>query len=428
MTPEGLPVLYLSLRSDLTRGGQHSLLHLIENLDRTRYMPYVVAPEPGSFSRKLFLMGVPVYDCPLPHLNLSSIPALCKASRRLSSIINEVKPVIIHADAPRNTHLAALAKPVRTKLVILRNALRRKMESCIDNKDRCKTRCGCSSDKVQRCMEFIQSTPPPKLVTHLRVANYDGLSDRLLAAETDGFIAISHGVAERFTRFPQPIPRKIRVVYNGVDIHSFTPVARKEKQELRKEFNLPDDKPVVAFLAGFVPFKRHDFFLDIWSKIVEKSGGAFLAMAGHGPEEGRAKVEERIRKEGLQDTARVLPFVDKPERLLNACDMLVLPSDKNREEGFGRVVIEANACGLPVVASNIAGTREAVKHGETGFLRAPEDKRGWIDSVSMLLYDRTLREKMGANGRKWAVEKFSLELHAEDVMRYYDDLLAGEIG
>lgn len=151
-------------------------------------------------------------------------------------------------------------------------------------------------------------------------------------------------------------------------------------------------------------------------------------MAGHGPADGRKRIEKRVEHEGLTGFARVLPFVSEPQKLLNACDILILPSDKNREEGFGRVVIEANACGLPVVASDIAGTREAVDHGETGFLRAPDDVNGWINSVSMLLTDENLRKRMGNKGRDWAEKKFSLELHAQEVMRFYDELLAGDIG
>lgn len=428
MVDGSLPVLYLSLRSDMTRGGQHSLLHLIEKLDRTRYSPYVVAPGEGPFTEELAAIKVPSFDCPLPHLNLSSLGDLRNASRQMASIIREVKPVIIHGDAPRNTHLAALAQPFRSASVILRNALRRHMESCCSTKRYRGHSSHCSSKCFSRVQEALKMTPPPKLITHLRVANYDGFSDRLLAAETDAFISISHGVAERFTCFPQPIPRKIRIIYNAVDIHRFNTVSEEEKQKLRKEFQLPLDKPIVAFLAGFVPFKRHDFFLDLWPQILENTGGAFLAMAGHGPADGRKRIEKRVEHEGLTGFARVLPFVSEPQKLLNACDILILPSDKNREEGFGRVVIEANACGLPVVASDIAGTREAVDHGETGFLRAPDDVNGWINSVSMLLTDENLRKRMGNKGRDWAEKKFSLELHAQEVMRFYDELLAGDIG
>lgn len=375
-----IKVLYLSLKSDMTRGGQRSLFHLVQHLDRQVCQPAVVAPETGELSRELFKIKVPSYDCPWPKLRTKELIHSPSSILRLRSILNEFEPDIIHADAPRNTHAAAAARI---------------------------------------------GLHPSKLIVHLRVANYDGLSDRFLAAETDGMIAISRGVAQRFAAFPMQIQEKMTIIYNGVDIHRFKPASQRTRNRFRKMFDIPESIPVVAFLAGYVPFKRHDFLLDLWPRVLQ-SQDALLLLAGAGPEEGKKLIERRVNNEGLASSVRILPFVSQPEALIAASDVLVLPSSDSREEGFGRVVIEAAACGIPSVASDIPGTREAILHGKTGFLVDPHDTRNWVEILSALLKDPLKRHEIGSRGRQWAVDRFSLERHAMEVQKYYQRLLQGE--
>ncbi|HEB83744.1 MAG TPA: glycosyltransferase family 1 protein [Bacteroidetes bacterium] len=383
MSLEGRPgphrVLYLSLLPDLSRGGQNSLLNLLGALDRSRVQPALVTPAEGALAQACRRRNIPVFIVPWPRSIVRAPGSLPRTLLRLSRVIRAFRPDIIHADAPRNAHLAAL---VRGRA---------------------------------------------KLVAHLRVADPDGFSDRLLSWEADALVAVSRGTALRFEGYPEARKRKLHLIYNAVDIERFHPVEPAEKVKLREEFTLPIDRPVVGFIAGFIPMKRHAFLLELWGDVVESAGLALLALLGRGSEDAIDRLKEIIRRRGIENSVRFLPFVERPERFYPACDLVVLPSGvvDGETEGFPRVVIEAGACGVPAVVSDLPGTNEGVDHGRSGLALPPEDSGAWASELSELLLHPERREAMGRAARQYIVEHFSLNRHAEAVMNLYDELASG---
>ncbi len=367
-----VPILYLSTKPDLSRGGQRSLLHLIQHLDRDRFSPHVVVPEPGPLSRELFHREVAVYSLDWPPFSPRHPLRLFRGALALRQIIRDVRPAVIHADAPRNCHLAAWVRG------------------------------------------------QAKLVMHLRVNTPDGFSDKLLAQEADRLIAVTQAVSGRFTHLPVALP-KLRIIYNAVDTKLFKPAATKaEKLEIRKTFDLPRKKVLVGFLAGFVPLKRHDFLLDLWKDVLERAPDICLVLAGDQPVEERERLARRIEDEGLSRWVKMIGFVDDPEKLLPGLDFVVLPST---EEGFGRVLIEGAACGLPAVASDIPGVNEAVYREHTGVLVPLEDRKAWVVALSEMANDSDRRERMGNAALKYVLNHFTLENQATQIMAMYDKLL-----
>jgi len=367
-------ILYLSLHGDLARGGQRSLLHLLQNLDYTQFYAGLVVPCYGNLAEEASSLGLKVYESSWEHSISRSLLKTPAVILRLHRIIQDFKPNIIHADAPRNTHFAALVKG------------------------------------------------KAKLLVHLRVANFDRFSDRLLAAETDAMIAVSRGAAGRFLRYPEHVRRKVHVIHNGVDIKRFHPVSERERGEIRNRYELPADRPLVGFLAGFVPFKRHDFLLDLWGRVIAQAGMVTLALAGQGRESERRRLQRRVETEGLSDSVRFLPFLEKPEEFLPGCDLLVLPSADTREEGFPRVLIEAGACGVPAIASDVAGVREGVDAGKSGFRVPPNNSEIWIERLVELLTHPEKRRQMGDYARSWVANRFTIQIHANKVMNLYRTL------
>jgi glycosyltransferase involved in cell wall biosynthesis len=299
------------------------------------------------------------------------IPA---AAARLREIAREADAEILHADAPRNAHLAAIA------------------------------------------------TRRP-LVAHLRVATPDGLSDRLLAAETARMIAVSEAVARRFAAYLPRVRGKVRVVHNAVQTDRFRPLTQDEKAHARRDHGLPPDRPVVVLLGAFVRFKRQEWFLRRWPGIIKRAGSALLVMAGRDPEGRAAQIQRLAGDLGVADSVRILPFLHRPELLFGAADLAVVPSSDTREEGFPRVTIEAAACGLATVVTDGEGLREGVVHGRTGLLVGAEDGEGWQRSVAELLLHPARREAMGRAARAMAEERFSAEVHGEAVLGVYREIL-----
>jgi glycosyltransferase involved in cell wall biosynthesis len=120
---------------------------------------------------------------------------------------------------------------------------------------------------------------------------------------------------------------------------------------------------------------------------------------------------------GLRDRVAFLGWVERPERLLAASDVVVCPS---RFESFGLVPVEAMACEVPVVSTNVGGPAETIVDGETGFLVPPRQPSQLADRVASLLGDEGLRTRMGRAGRARVEARFSLRAYADGFARELD--------
>ena len=110
---------------------------------------------------------------------------------------------------------------------------------------------------------------------------------------------------------------------------------------------------------------------------------------------------------------------DVPE-VMNACDLIVVPS---RSEPFGKVVIEAMACGKCVIASSVGGIPEIIQDGQNGLLVPAEDVSALQDTILKLLEDENLRDELAWRGKATAVEKFSIDALVEKTQNLYSNLL-----
>jgi len=184
---------------------------------------------------------------------------------------------------------------------------------------------------------------------------------------------------------------------SGVDLQRFRPDTQA-RSAVRQELAIGDDEQVVLYLGRIT---RDKGVLDLARAA---SGKAVLLLVGP-DEEGLRDEILRLRGEHAA-RVRFVGYTDAPQRYLAAADLLCLPSYR---EGFGTVVIEAAAAGVPAVASRIYGVTDAVADGRTGLLFAPGDAADLGHKLDLLLVDRTRRRGMGAAARARAVAEFSQE-------------------
>jgi glycosyltransferase involved in cell wall biosynthesis len=161
--------------------------------------------------------------------------------------------------------------------------------------------------------------------------------------------------------------------------------------------------------------KGHDVLLDAAESVCD--GGVSVCIVGDGPLYD--SLEGEISKRGLTDNVFLTGYRDDVPRILAASDVLVLPSFR---EGTPRVITEAMASGLPVVATDIAGIPEQVADGESGYLIPTGDAEALAERLETLLSDLGLRERMGECGQKRA-EQFSVNMMLGDLDELYQDLL-----
>jgi len=214
-------------------------------------------------------------------------------------------------------------------------------------------------------------------------------------------------------------------IWNGVDLGRFRPVGTHARFSGAKTHpGAPADRPVVGIVGRIVREKGYREFLSMAQAIVATGRqGSFLVVGDSLPSDrdqfgGRfralvrsSKLESRFHFTGLTD--------DVPE-YLRMMEIFVLPSYR---EGFPRSVIEAMATGLPVVATDIRGCREAVVHGETGLIVPPKDSRALTEAVLYLLDHPEEARRMGAAGRRRAEELYDQRLVQQRFVAVFDPLL-----
>jgi glycosyltransferase involved in cell wall biosynthesis len=214
---------------------------------------------------------------------------------------------------------------------------------------------------------------------------------------------------------------KIRHLGQGIDLERFDPdrVAGAGRAALRARLALPPDAIVIAMVARFTREKGYPEFVALARRLAaERADVHFLAVGTSLRERDAVRVDAGAS--GLSSRLTVLvDRSDMPE--IYACaDMMVLPTFR---EGFPRAAVEATAMGLPVVTTRIRGCREAVVHGKTGLLVPPGDVETLHAAVTSLCNDAALRARMGAAGRRRALEEFDEQRVCDRVVALYHELL-----
>ncbi len=196
-------------------------------------------------------------------------------------------------------------------------------------------------------------------------------------------------------------PKRIDVVAPGIDRAVFSPGLR---EGARNALGLKDG-PVLLFVGRIQPLKGLDVAVATLAGLSRRYQDAQLLVVGgvSGPQGQKElrRFEDSVQRYGLQDRVKLVPPL--PHHLLStyyrAADVCLVPS---RSESFGLVALEAAACGVPVVASDVGGLTTLVDHGRSGLRVAGRDPAGYIDAVSAILEDPRLAESMARRGAEMA--------------------------
>jgi N-acetyl-alpha-D-glucosaminyl L-malate synthase BshA len=205
----------------------------------------------------------------------------------------------------------------------------------------------------------------------------------------------------------------IHVLPNFVDCRRFLP---REGDDVRRELG-GDRHPLIVHMSNFRSLKRVADTVDVLHRLGPASR-ARLVLVGNGPDE--PLVRERAQRLGLADRVEFLGEIENVECVVSAADVALFPSES---ESFGLSALEAMACGVPVVATDVGGLPDTVVHGETGFLHSVGDTAGMAASVGRLLGDEALRAAMGRAGVERACRMFSLPAMLERHEQLYASLL-----
>jgi glycosyltransferase involved in cell wall biosynthesis len=203
--------------------------------------------------------------------------------------------------------------------------------------------------------------------------------------------------------------RAVHTVENGVDVETLERAAIS-RTSTRKALHAGEDDLVIGLVANFRRNKNHLFLLKAYLKAFGGRTDTKLVFIGQGfpedPENSGPEITAFIRDNGLERAVSLLGYRSDVANLMNAMDVFCLVSHK---EGLPLSLIEAMACGLPVVATDIDGLREVVQPGVNGMVVAPDDVDGLARSLVRLASDPALRRRLGDAGRQTARRRYSFD-------------------
>lgn len=358
-------ILYLNHVSNMG-GGEWSLFQLMKNLDRNKYKPYLLVQEPGPLSEKAKDIGIETYFLKMrawrkvKYMPLNYLVTLPK----LKILLKDLNIDLVHCNAYRLNPYAVLA---------------------------------------------AESRGIP-CITHIRWFRDRGHIRKFKLNETDILITISKYIASFF-----PDSDNVEVIYNGIDISKFKHVG---SNKIREEFSISKDDFVIGMVAQLTPRKGHKDFIKAASLVKNELPQAKFLCVGGGILEKHLTLndlKEYAREVGADNvifTGQRDDIVD----IFHALDCFVLPS---HIEPFGRVILEAMASKIPVIATKSGGPEEIIEHGKNGLLVSKESPGEIADEILRLENNSNFSNFLSNNGFKKVKNEFNIDNYVNQIEKIY---------
>ncbi len=209
------------------------------------------------------------------------------------------------------------------------------------------------------------------------------------------------------------IANEIEVIYNFVDANLFKPI---EKGPCRASL-AADDEKIVMHISNFRSPKDPEGVINIFHE-VRKKIKAKLILIGDGP--GIGEIKTLCKKFKICDHVCFLGKIDNVENIIPMADCILQPSLR---ESFGMVLLEAMACEVPTVSSNVDGIPEVVIQRETGLMADPKDYQTLSEQVIEICSSADFAQKLGKNGRQRAIEQFNKEKIIGEYLKCYQNVM-----
>jgi glycosyltransferase involved in cell wall biosynthesis len=233
--------------------------------------------------------------------------------------------------------------------------------------------------------------------------------------KVDCFVAISEEIKDGLLNdgFNQAMITRIP---NFIDQNLFHPSGKESRDQIRKKLGFTDGK-IVTFSGRLVERKGVSVLLEAWRKLIQDCKDVMLIILGDGPLEKKLKNQSRLL--GIEENVKFCGFINNIDDYLAATDIFVFPSF---QEGFPNSVLEAMACGIPVIATRIGGIVDVIKDEENGLLVEPGNAEQLADALKKLISDTEYASTLGKNGLKTVRENYDINVIANKYVEIYRKL------
>nr|WP_298151230.1 glycosyltransferase [uncultured Pseudoxanthomonas sp.] len=310
--------------------------------------------------------------------------------------------------------------------------------------DACGKRRGLDLRALRRARALIRQSPGAVIHTHNAMAHYyavlatlglpvkcrintrHGMGGRTRSGRqewlyrqslrfTDYAVAVCEAARQRFAADGMRPRRALLAVPNGIRLERFRPADDVARQALVAELGLPPGSRIIGTVGRLQPVKDHALLLRAFAKVRMQVPEAALVIVGDGPL--RAALEAQAEQAGLSDAVRFMGDRHDVPRLLTGMEVFALSS---ASEGYSVALLEACASSLPIVATDVGGNREIVRHGINGRLVPSGDTAAIATALIALLRGGEQAAAMGRAGYAWAQAEASFRTMAERYHGLYD--------
>jgi glycosyltransferase involved in cell wall biosynthesis len=241
---------------------------------------------------------------------------------------------------------------------------------------------------------------------------------RLLMRRADAVTAVTSDIEHALSSGGWGRRERLLTVPNGVDTDEFQPSVNPHK--LRSDLGFGPEDRLIGMVQRLSPEKDPLNLLQAFHRVADALPEARLLVVGEGPLQ--PEMERRATAGGMRDRVSFLGVRPDVPRVLGALDVFCLPS---RTEGTSLSLLEAMACGLPVVATAVGGTPKVLAGEQAGLLVPPEDPEALAAALLRVLADPAAARRMSEAGRRLACERYGLSVSVERYARLYEQLLSG---
>lgn len=252
--------------------------------------------------------------------------------------------------------------------------------------------------------------------TDITVLGYDpSLTDAIKFGieKSDVVTAVSKALVDQTYALINP-DKQIETVYNFIDDRVYQ---KSDARLLKSEFEISEDEKVIIHVSNFRPVKRVQDVVKSFAKIASVMP-AKLLLVGDGPE--MTIVCKLVREYGVEDQVIFLGKQESLEELYSISDLMLLLSEK---ESFGLVALEAMACGVPCVGTNVGGVPEVINNGINGFICEVGDIEDISNKALAILNDKSLHQQFSNQSIETAKTKFKADQIVEQYEQIYFNLL-----
>jgi len=231
-------------------------------------------------------------------------------------------------------------------------------------------------------------------------------------------ICNSHAVAQNL--LGARLASKAVVVPNAVQDTFFKNSA--SQREARRNLGLPIAGNIIGVPGTLRPVKGHQFFFKAAAQLVDQFPDLQIAIIGSGEQEYVENLFKIVREYGIEENVMFLGSINEMPSFYRACDVVCIPS---RAEPFGRVVIEAYASGVPVVATAVGGIPEIIDHNVDGVLVSYGDTIGLATAMGELIKDQALGERLSRTALEKAKDRYHEDAYKKDLCRIVNSVSTG---